>query len=394
MNNFEFYTPTRVIFGKDTETRTGEMLKKYGVKKVLIHYGGGSVVRSGLLDRVKKSIDEVGIPYVELGGVVPNPRLSKVYEGIDICKKEGVDFILAVGGGSAIDSGKAIAMGAVYDGDVWDIFDRKYAPVDALRHGCVITLAATGSEMSNSTVITKDEGGIKRGFNTDFNRPTFAIMNPELLYTLPAYQTSCGVTDIMMHTFERYFSKGSLSAFTDQLAMAVIKTCIQYGPVCLEDPTNYNARAEIFWAGSLSHNNTVSLSRENDWGTHQLEHELSGMFDVAHGAGLAAVWGSWARYVIDENPMRFATYGRDVFGFTIDTDDPKASGLQAIRATERFFESINMPTNVHDLLGGHVLTDAEIEELAEKCTWFGRRTISNFKKLGKEDIIKIYNMAK
>ena len=383
MNNFQFYTPTKVVFGKDTEKRAGELIKEQKGSRVLVHYGTGSVKKSGLLDKVYASLDGAGISYVSLGGAVPNPRLSLVYEGIELCKKEGVDFILAVGGGSAIDSAKAIALGTKYEGDVWDLYLKKASAGDAIPLGVILTIAATGSEMSDSTVITNEEGWLKRGLHSDLVRPHFAIMNPELTYTLPEYQTMSGCTDILMHTMERYFSHEMDTDLVDGMAESLLKSVMRAAKVLLKDPKNYNARAEILWAGSLSHNGLTGCGRAGDWACHQLEHELGGMFDVAHGAGLAAVWGSWARYVYKDDVARFAKFAVNVMGIAYDYADPEKTVLLGIEAMENFFRSIHMP-----------VTREQIDELAYKCTYMGQRTIGGIKKLGKEDIVKIYEMAK
>ena len=391
-NNFKYYTPTKVIFGKATEGQAGELVKEFKGTKVLVHYGKGSVVKSGLLDRVCKSLDDAGIPYVTLGGAVPNPHLSLVYEGIELCRKEGVDFLLAVGGGSAIDSAKAIGYGVKYDGDVWDLYLKKEPPKDALPLGVVLTIAATGSEMSDSSVITNEDGWIKRGLSSDFGRPKFAIMNPELTYTLPEYQTMSGCTDIIMHTLERFFSHEKDTELTDYLAEGVLKTTMQNARILLKDPTNYNARAEVFWAGSLSHNGLTGCGRSGDWACHQLEHELSGMFDVTHGAGLAAVWGSWARYVYKADVDRFVKLSVDVLGVPMDYENPENTVLEGIEAMEDFFRSIHMPVSISEL--GIELTDAQIEELAYKCSFFDKRQIGGVMKLGRHDMEEIYRMAR
>lgn len=392
MNNFQFYTPTKVVFGKDTEKRAGELIKEQKGSRVLVHYGTGSVKKSGLLDKVYASLDGAGISYVSLGGAVPNPRLSLVYEGIELCKKEGVDFILAVGGGSAIDSAKAIALGTKYEGDVWDLYLKKASAGDAIPLGVILTIAATGSEMSDSTVITNEEGWLKRGLHSDLVRPHFAIMNPELTYTLPEYQTMSGCTDILMHTMERYFSHEMDTDLVDGMAESLLKSVMRAAKVLLKDPKNYNARAEILWAGSLSHNGLTGCGRAGDWACHQLEHELGGMFDVAHGAGLAAVWGSWARYVYKDDVARFAKFAVNVMGIAYDYADPEKTVLLGIEAMENFFRSIHMPVSISEL--GVELTEKQIDELAYKCTYMGQRTIGGIKKLGKEDIVKIYEMAK
>ena len=392
MNDFTYFAPTKVVFGKGAEGQVGKLCKEQGATKVLVHFGGGSAKRSGLLDRVCAALEEEGLPYVTLGGVVPNPRLSLVYEGIELCRREGVDFLLAVGGGSVIDSCKAIGYGLANDFDVWQLFDKKRAAAGCAPVGAVLTIAAAGSEMSDSTVITKDEGELKRGYNSNYCRCKFAVLNPELTYTLPEYQTACGVTDIMMHIMERYFVNVETMTVTDTMAEAVIRDVLRYGKAALEDPRDYRARAEIMWAGSLAHNGLLCAGGPNgDWASHQIEMELSGMFGVAHGAGLAAIWGSWARYVLDAKPQRFAQFAYRIFDLP-QTGDPAADGLRGIEAMEDYFRSIRMPVNLRELGVGE-LTEEQIDELAEKCTYFGRRTIGQFKVLGKEDIKAIYRMA-
>lgn len=392
MNDFTYFAPTKVVFGKGAEGQVGKLCKEQGATKVLVHFGGGSAKRSGLLDRVCAALEEEGLPYVTLGGVVPNPRLSLVYEGIELCRREGVDFLLAVGGGSVIDSCKAIGYGLANDFDVWELFDKKRAAAGCAPVGAVLTIAAAGSEMSDSTVITKDEGELKRGYNSNYCRCKFAVLNPELTYTLPEYQTACGVTDIMMHIMERYFVNVETMTVTDTMAEAVIRDVLRYGKAALEDPRDYRARAEIMWAGSLAHNGLLCAGGPNgDWASHQIEMELSGMFGVAHGAGLAAIWGSWARYVMDQKPQRFAQFAYRIFDLP-QTGDPAADGLRGIEAMEDYFRSIRMPVNLRELGVGE-LTEEQIDELAEKCTYFGRRTIGQFKVLGKEDIKAIYRMA-
>ncbi len=392
MKNFAYYTPTRVVFGKDTENQAGALVREQKGTRVLVHYGTGSVKRSGLLDRVLASLDREGIYHVELGGVVPNPRLSLVYEGIELCRKEKVDFILAVGGGSAIDSAKAIAYGVRDDGDVWDFYTKTRVPEDAVPVGVVLTLAATGSEMSDSSVITNEDGWLKMGCNSDLSRPRFAIMNPELTYTLPEYQTMSGCVDIMMHTLERWFSHEKDTELTDYLAEAVLKTVMHQAKVLLTDPENYEARSEVFWAGSLSHNGLTGCGRTGDWACHQLEHELSGMFDVTHGAGLAAVWGSWARYVYKSDPDRFAKLAVDVLGIPYDYANPERTVLEGIEAMEDFFRSIHMPVRISEM--GVDLTDEQIRELAAKCSHMDGRTIGGLQKLGRKDMEEIYRMAR
>ena len=392
MENFAYYTPTKVVFGKGAEKQTGELVKEQGCRKVLVHYGGGSAVRSGLLDRIYSSLDENGISYISLGGVVPNPRLSLIYRGIDMCRKEGVDFILAVGGGSVIDSAKAIGYGMANEGDVWDFCEGLRTAQDCLPIGAVLTISAAGSEMSNSSVITKEEGWLKRGYKSDLCRPRFAVMNPELTVTLPKYQTSCGCVDIMMHTMERYFNMSDNMELTDGISEHLLRTVMKNAEILMDDPENYNARAEVMWAGSLSHNGLTGCGTDGgDWACHQLEHELGGMFDVAHGAGLAAVWGSWARYVMDARPERFARFAVNVMG-VIPGGDDQETALKGIEAMEDFYRRIEMPVCIRDM--GILLTEEQMRKLAEKCGHFGRRTVGCVKKLTEEDMYQIYVLAR
>lgn len=392
MENFNYYTPTRVVFGRGTESETGALVKAQGCGNVLVHYGSGSVVRSGLLDRVYKSLDDAGISYVSLGGVVPNPRLSLVYEGIELCRKEGVDFILAVGGGSVIDSAKAIGYGLANEGDVWDFYEGKRMPSGCMPIGVVLTISAAGSEMSNSSVITNENGWLKRGCNTDYGRVKFAVMNPEITMTLPKYQTASGCVDIMMHTMERYFNQSENMELTDGISEHLIRTVMRNAKILMDEPDNYDARAEVMWAGSLSHNGLTGCGTDGgDWASHQLEHELGGMFDVAHGAGLAAVWGSWARYVLDARPARFAQFAVNVMGVEPGADDTETA-LKGIAAMEEFYRSIEMPVCVKDM--GIEMTEEQMQELAEKCSFFGERTIGCVKKLNKDDIYQIYKNAR
>lgn len=392
MNDFVYYTPTKVIFGKDKENEVGIELKKAGATKVLVHYGTGSVIRSGLLDKVRTSLNEAGIPFAELGGVVPNPRLSLVYQGIELGRREKIDFILAVGGGSVLDSAKAIGYGIPYSGDVWDFYDRKKQAEAIVPVGDILTLAATGSEMSNSSVITKDEGGIKRGYSNNLGRPVFSILDPQLTTTLPPFQTSCGCTDIIMHTLERYFTAKGNMDITDEMARGVVKTVMKHAPILLADPENYQSRAEVMWAGSLSHNGLTGCGNGgDDFATHRLEHELSGMYDVAHGAGLAALWGSWARYVMDDCLWRFRKFAVEIMDIPEEGSDRQIA-LKGIEAMEDFFRSINMPVSMSQL-GVHP-SDEDIQILARKCSDAVGGHIGAAKVLYPEDFVKIYQMAK
>mgnify|MGYP005772158229 FL=1 len=390
MDHFIFHAPTKIIFGKNSELQCAHLLREFGAHKVLVHYGGNSALRSGLLHRICQCLQEADIPYVTLGGVKPNPRLSKVREGIALAQQEDVDFLLAVGGGSVIDSAKAIAYGCANEGDVWEYYAKKKTVRAALPVGCVATMAAAGSEMSNSSVITNEDGWLKRGLSSSFGYCRFAILNPELTVTVPPYQTMSGCTDILMHTLERYFTRETPMELVDGISYALMKDVIKYARILQNDPRNYAARAEILWASELSHNGVSGDRSLGDWACHQLEHELSGMFDVAHGAGLAAVWGSWARYVLDADPARFAQLAIHVWDVPA-CDDVRACALQGIEAMETFFSQIGMPICLPQL--GISLTDAQIDELAEKCTFFRQRTIGGFRTLDLEDIRRIYHAA-
>ena len=392
MNNFNYYAPTKVVFGKGAEQKVGNLIKEQNCKKVLIHYGSGSARRSGLLDRIEAIFDKEGITYVELGGVVPNPRLSLVYEGIALCKKENVDFILAVGGGSVIDSAKAIGYGVANEGDVWDFFDFKRKPTACLPIGVVLTIAAAGSEMSGSCVITKEDGGMKRGCTTDYSRLKFAVLDPELTMTLPPYQTACGCTDILMHTLERYFTNGGNMEITDSIAEGLMRTVIENARILINDPKNYDARAEVMWAGSLSHNGLTGCGAVvgGDFASHALEHEIGGLFDVAHGAGLAAIWGSWARYVYKDCLPRFEKFAMNVMRVDPEgtADDVALRGIEAI---EDFFRELKMPTSIHEL--GIDPTDEELKLMAHKCSIGCKGSKGSAKVLHEEDMYKIYKAA-
>ena len=392
MGNFQYYTPTKIVFGRGAEEQTGQLAAEQGCKKVLVHYGSGSVVRSGLLERICRSLDAAGISYVSLGGVVPNPRLSLVYEGIRLARKEQVDFILAVGGGSVIDSAKAIGYGVANEGDVWDFYEKRRTAKACLPIGVVLTIAAAGSEMSDSSVITKEEGWLKRGYSSNYARARFAVMNPELTMTLPKYQTASGCVDIMMHTMERYFNHSENMEMTDGISEHLIRTVMKNAKILMNEPDNYQARAEVMWAGSLSHNGLTGCGTGGgDWASHQLEHELGGMFDVAHGAGLAAVWGSWARYVMDAEPERFAKFAVNVMGVEPEAEKLKTA-QKGIEAMEDFYHALDMPVCIGDM--GIELTEEQMRELAEKCSHFGKRTIGCIKKLDQEDMYQIYKEAR
>lgn len=402
MINFDFFTPTKILFGAGRESEVGKQVVAFGGHKVMIVYGkkGGHIETSGLLDRVHKSLSDADLSYVDLNGVVPNPRLSLVKEGISIGRAEGVDFLLPIGGGSVIDTAKGIGYGIANDFEMEDLLYGRVKTDKNLPIGVVLTIAAAGSEMSSSMVLTIEDGMMKRSYGHDCARPKFAIMNPELTYSLPAYQTASGAADIMMHTMERYFTPTDTdTSLTDRIAEGLMVSVRDAAQVAVKEPENYEARATLMWAGSLSHNGLTGAGRISDFGTHKIEHELGGMFDVAHGAGLAAIWGSWARYVYKTNPERFAQFGEKVFKVNIshaNTDSEIAStdtaALAAITAWETWCHSIGMPTTLTEL-GIHP-TDAQIEEMAEKCVFGRNGHIGFFQSLTKEDIVAILQMAK
>lgn len=388
MNNFVYYSPTEILFGKDTESKVGEMLKKYRASKVLLHYGTGSVKRSGLLDRIIQALEAEGMAYTELGGVVPNPRDTLIYEGIDLCKSEGVDFILAIGGGSAIDSAKAIALGVPYTDDFWDFFNGK-KPQEALPVGVVLTIPAAGSEASKYSVITKTDKGIKRGMSSDLIRPKFAIINPELTYTLPMYQTAAGVVDMMSHIFERYLTKTKDVILTDRLSESTLISVIEAMRVVLKEPTNYAARATLSWAGTIAHNDFLGVGREEDWTSHGLEHELSALYDVTHGAGLAVIFPAYMRYVVDEDVQRFRRLAVRVFGIKDKPKKPKIVALKGIDALSAFFREIGMPTTFSEIGA----KKEDIDLLLAKLKLNRGETFGRFKRLTLEDARHIYQSA-
>ena len=393
MKDFNYYAPTEVVFGKKSEEQVAALVKKYGGTKVLVHYGGKSAVKSGLLDKVCNLLKAGGVDYVSLGGVVPNPRLSLAQHGIDLCRKEGVDFILAVGGGSVIDSSKCIGYGVPYEGNVWDFYLGKATPTKMLPIACVLTIPAAGSEMSESSVITNEDGDVKLGYSNNLSRPKFAIMNPCRTFTLPPYQTAAGVTDMMMHTMERYFTKDDDMDLTTDIAEAMLRSMKDAIFAVLKNPEDYRYRAQIMWGGSLMHNGLTGCGVSDDWATHQLEHELSGMFDVTHGAGLAAVWPSWARYVMHENLSRFVRFAVNVMDVPNDFTNPEATALKGIEAMERFYHAIGMPINIKELIGKEI-SDEEIKEMVRKCSRDYQRTCGCLKVLQAADMETIYKMAR
>ena len=393
MKDFNYYAPTEVVFGEHSEEQVSPLIKKYGGTKVLVHYGGQSAQRSGLLQAVCNHLAEGGIPYVLLGGVLPNPRLSLARQGIDLCRREHVDFVLAVGGGSVIDSAKCIAYGVCAEGDVWDYYLGKSVATKMLPVASVLTIPAAGSEMSEASVITNEEGLLKLGYSNDIARPKFAIMNPRRTFTLPPYQTAAGVTDIMMHTMERYFTKDDDMDLTTDLAEAVLRRMKTAVFAVLKNPEDYRNRAQIMWGGSVAHWGLTGCGVSDDWGTHQLEHELSGLFDVTHGAGLAAIWPSWARYVMRENLSRFVRFAVNVMDVDNDFTDPEATALKGIEAMERFYHAIGMPTNIRELIGREI-TDDEIKEMTRKCSRDYQATCGCLRVLHAKDMEAIYQMAR
>ncbi len=387
MDNFNFYSPTQFIFGRECENEAGKYVKRFGGSRVLIHFGSGSVVRSGLLDRVKKSLTDSGVWFTELGGVVPNPRSGLVYTGVELCKRENIDFILAVGGGSVIDSAKAIALGAVYEGDFWDFYLGKRIE-KALPVATILTLTAAGSEGSMGTVITHENGMLKRAANHDVLRPVFSILNPELTCSLPPYQTACGAVDMMAHVMERYFTNTKNVEITDRLAEGILLTVINEAPKAMADPNNYDARANLMWAGMVAHNDTCGVGRESDWSSHMLEHELSGLYDVAHGAGLAVMFPAWMKFVMQHDVMRFAQFAVRVWGCEMDFQNPEKTALQGIERYEQFVSSLGMPIRFAELGA-----KAEDIPLLLKTLGLGENTIGSFVKLTEDDCRKIYELA-
>ncbi len=390
MLDFQYYSPTRVVFGRHALDQLGPLLKAKGRQKILLHYGGGSVRRNGILDAVKQQLELAGVTYLELGGVEPNPKIGLIRTGVELCKSEHVDFILAVGGGSTIDSAKAIAMGAKIDFDVWNLYETKQRICDALPVGSVLTIAAAGSELSDGSVVTNPEGGLKRDYGSDYLRPEFAIMNPEYTFSVSKYQTACGTVDILMHTFERYFTHTPNVDLTDELAEGLCRAVIRAGTAAVANGCDYEARATLMWAGSISHNDLTGLGRKSDWATHQIEHELSGQYDrVSHGAGLAAIFPAWCRYVWREEPERFARFAEKIWGVNRDGMSTEEAALEGIRRCEAYFHSIGMPTRLCEL----GIDGAHLHEMAVKATYFGRRTLGSFKVLQEADIEAIYQTA-
>ena len=389
MENFIFKNPTKIIFGRGTEESVGTEAAVYS-KKVLLHFGGGSIKKSGLYDRVTASLKKAGVEWVELGGVQPNPRLSLVREGINLCRQHGVGLILAVGGGSVIDSAKAIAMGAVFDGDVWDFYMGKGVPIDALPVGTVLTIPAAGSESSTGTVITNEDGWYKRSVNSDLIYPRFSILNPELASSLPKFQVAAGATDIMAHLMERYFTNVTHVSFTDRLLEATMKTIIATAPRVLADPNDYDSWAELMWAGTIAHNNLLNTGRLGDWASHSIEHEISGIYDVTHGAGLAVVFPAWMKYTLNHDLNRFVQWAVRVWNVDLDVFDQEATAREGIRRMEEFFHSMGLGTRLVDL----GIKDDRLQEMAEKCTSRNTHTVGNFVALDQKAVFDILSLAR
>ena len=389
MNNFELHNPTYFCFGRDTQRQAGTLVRRFGGTKALLHYGRESAVRSGLLAQVQESLEAAGVGQVSLGGAVPNPRSGLVYEGIDLCRREKVDFVLGIGGGSAIDSAKAIAAGAVYDGDFWDLFERRAPYERALPKGCVITLPATGTESSNSAVITKERGMLKRGLRGDLNRPQFAIMNPELTFSLPPYQTACGIADMMAHILERYCTNTRDVDVTDRLCEAVLQSILKAAPVAMRAPSDYAARAELMWAGTLAHNGQLGVGREEDWGSHALGHELSAAYDTAHGASLSVVMPHWMRYTLPGHAMRYAQFATRVFGCQMDFENPEATALEGIGRLEAFWRGLGLPMKLKDL----GIAREDIPALTAKTRCDDAGLLGAYTPLAKADVSAIFHLS-
>jgi alcohol dehydrogenase YqhD (iron-dependent ADH family) len=389
MENFEFSSSTQIIFGRETQKRVGTECKRYS-KRVLLHYGGGSIKRTGLYNRIVASLKDAGVEFWELGGVQPNPRLSLVRQGVELCRQFDLGMILAVGGGSVIDSAKAIALGVPYEGDVWDFYANRAVPERNLPVGVVLTIAAAGSEASKSSVITNEDGWLKWGLNTELNRPRFAILNPELTFSLPAYQTACGAVDIMAHVMERYFTDVKEVDLTDRLCEGTMRTIVKNTPLVLAEPDNYAARAELMWAGTLAHNDLLGTGRVGDWAAHAIEQEISALYDVAHGAGLAVVFPAWLKYTLPRNRERLAQFAARVFAVEADFANPEETAREGIRRLEAFYRQIGMPLSLRELQ----VPDDRLEEMAAKARKPWMKSVGAVSKFNKEDILKVLQLAR
>ena len=392
MQSFQYYIKTDVVFGEGSVSRAAELVKKHGGSRVLVVYGGGSAKRSGLLDRVFALLDEALIPYDSIGGVQPNPRVELAREGVKRAVEFRADLILAVGGGSVIDTAKAIAHGAANpETDIWEFWKRREVLTRSTPVGVILTIPAAGSETSDSAVLTNEQEQEKRGLNTDLNRPAFAILDPKLAMTLPTRQLSCGVTDILMHTLDRYFTPADDNELTDALAEALLRVVIRNGPKVVENENDLHAMSEIMWCGSVSHNGLTGLGAPREFTTHQLGHALSEKFDAIHGESLSAMWGSWARYVWETKPARFARFARNVWD--VDDVDADEAAMLGIEATENFFRSLHMPVSLGELKDVGVQSEEGLQELALRCSYQKTRTIGSFRVLGYDDMLEIYRLA-
>lgn len=390
MLNFKFYAPTEVYFGRDVEKSVGEEINKRGFKKVLIHYGGGSIKKAGILDTITQSLDREGISWIEFGGVEPNPKIGLIREGIELCRNQGVDIILAVGGGSVIDSAKSIALGLANNMDPWDMIIHGIKPEKSFPVGVVLTIASAGSEMSGSDVVTNPEGGLKRSINDDLLRPLFAFMNPEITFSVSKYQTACGIVDIMMHTLERYLTSDKEVDLTDRISEGLLVAVKEAGKVVMKEPDNYEARATLMWASSLSHNGLTGCGKFAPFPAHKIEHELSGMFDhISHGAGLAVIYPAWSKYVYQYDVSKFCRFATNVWNIEMNFDHPERTALEGIEAMEEYFKSLGMPITLKELKVG----EESIEEMADKCINYGKITLKSYIDLGKKEIMDIYKIA-
>ena len=389
MKNFIYNTPTKVYFGKGQEDNIGTILKSYNAQKVLLHYGKSSVKKSGLLDKIITKLKEESIDFLELGGVEPNPKLSLVHEGVRLIKDNNIDFILAIGGGSVLDSAKSISVGSMVEHDPWLFSIKEKTPTKHIPVGVILTISASGSDMSNSCVITNDWTKEKRGFNSEENRPTFAILNPELTYTVSKYQTACGIVDILMHTLERFISIGEETYLTDQISIAVMKAVLKAGKIAIENPCNYEARAELLWANSLSHNGLTSCGREFLMSVHQMEHEVSGMFDhVAHGAGLAALWPSWAMTVYPAAIERFKLLAYEVLEIE-PTDNPQNDISMAILKLKNYFKSLGIETSLREF----GIKESDLNALALNVTFNHKRVLNDVIIIDESKALEILKLA-
>ena len=390
MNDFIYYAPTKVFFGKKAEENIGSALNNFGFKKVLLHYGGGSIKKSGLYDKVVGQLKSAGIDFIELGGVEANPKIGLIREGLELCKREGVDFILAVGGGSVIDSAKSMSIGLANNTDPWEMIEKLQVPEKALPVGAVLTLAAAGSEMSNSHVVSNPEIKMKRGYNHDLLRPVVIFMNPENTFTVSRHQTGCGVVDIMTHTLERYFTPDTDADLMDRISEGLLVSVKNAGTAAIRTPNDYEARATLMWASSLSHNGLTGCGKNGPWAAHKMEHDISGLFDnVAHGAGLSVLFPAWSRFVCKHDVRKFSQIATRVWGVDMDFEHPEKTAHAGIDAMEAYFRSLGMPTKMAEI----GVTPDVFEKLADMTTSNGTKQLASYVPLGKTEIMEIYKLA-